>query len=295
MKNRSGCRPGPWCSGRPAARPWTMKPTCRCRRRCRSGAGRRRRPSPSNGVGARPARRVACARRRARRRTGAAPRRVVAVRAVVVDDRRGHLRLHDRDRARVARDRLARRVVEHGAVGHLRAVGEARRVVEQRVHGRRVVRADRSTNAPPFTERSNVTDVVGVVRRRDRPHLDLAAHALALVRRLERDRRRRDGRAARRRSCACGRRCRARRRGTGPRVPGVDVGDVVEHAVRRVVVGADVLPLAVADLGEERHLVERVCRRRPRRPRAGRGPAGRRVDRRAPAPPWLRGMCFLAR
>ena len=40
---------------------------------------------------------------------------------------------------------------------------------------------------------------------------------------------------------------------------GRDVGDVVEHAVRRVVVRADVLPRAAADLGEERHLVERVA------------------------------------
>jgi hypothetical protein len=39
-----------------------------------------------------------------------------------------------------------------------------------------------------------------------------------------------------------------------------DVGDVVQHPVRRVVVGADVLPGTAADLGQERHLVEGVAR-----------------------------------
>ena len=147
-------------------------------------------------------------------------RSVVPGGPVVVDDRGRDRRLHDGHRARVARHRPPRGVASAPrGRSTRRPVRQARRVVEDRVDGRRVCRVPIAVNGPPLTERWNVTDVVGVVGRRDRADLDGPAHAAVLRRRLEHDRRRRDPCCCGRRSSACGARCRARRRGTGRSSP----------------------------------------------------------------------------
>ena len=146
-------------------RPWTMKPTAlrvvgECdpvQRTVGIAAFERRRARP-------------LCRRLARREPVAAqvqaPSRVVAVGPVVVDHRRRHLRLHDRHGSRVARDRLAGRVGQHGAVGHAgrrRRGSTCRRRPCRRARSRRCRSVVNGAAVHRALERD---DVVRVLRRR---------------------------------------------------------------------------------------------------------------------------------
>ena len=150
-----------------------------------------------------------------------------------------------RDRAR----HRASLVGEHRAVGR-RAVRRpsADDVVERRVDAATRRRRRSASTAPPPTRRWNVDDVVGVLGHDARRATSTrAAHACrprpASRSRSTAARRVIERVAARARVAA---RCRARPPCTRCCVPGVEVGDVVEDAVRRVVVGADRAPAAAA-------------------------------------------------
>ena len=224
-----------------------------------------------------------------------APVGVAAGRAVVVDDRRRHLRLR-RSPPCACRSTtvLPGRVGQHGAVGHAGAVGAGSRcrrtrcrpatdasvpiavngaavdrALERhdvgRVLGRRPPRGPRRvprTRCPSFGASSAIAGGGAIA--------SCAPRSSAVWRALSSTTARYWTRRARR-----------------------DVRHVVEHAVRRVVVRADVLPAAVAHPREERDLGERVAAevRADLEAVAARSP-GRRA--RSTARDRLRGMSFFA-